>query len=101
MNAHCAVQRLRRLAADRTAQVRTLRSADLEREVRPTQTAGRAHVFVADVDPAEECDLVVDQQQLAVVAAEAAEQQRTQAVVDADLAATRAQLRRDRIAGTR
>ena len=81
----------RRLAADHLAQARTLRPADLERQVGPAQALALAHVLVADVDPAEEGHLVVDEQDLAMVAAEAADEQREQAVVDPDRAAGLAQ----------
>jgi hypothetical protein len=70
-------------------------------KVSPSGTRVLVHVLVADVDPTEECHLVVHEEDLAMVAAEVADEQPWQAVVDPDLAADLSQGGRDRVPVTR
>ncbi len=73
----------------------TLRSADFEGKVGPADAHARFHVFVADVDPTEKSNLVVDEQYLAMIPSDSTDEQGQEAIINVNLAACCAQGRRD------
>jgi hypothetical protein len=76
------------LAPDHLTQAQTLRPADLERQVSPSEPLALGQVFVADVDSAEECHFIVDEQDFAMVAPEPTDEESQQAVMDPDRTAS-------------
>jgi hypothetical protein len=99
VNAQRAVDWPTRLTANHLSQAHTLRTADLERQVSPSEALALVQVLVADVDSAKEGHLIVDEQDFAMVAPETADEERQQAVVDADHTAGFAQGRGDCASG--
>ncbi len=93
LDVHVALHGTERLFANASREPRGRRPAHLEREIGPADALCAVLILVADVDAADVRDLVVDDQDLAVVATKPSDEERAQRMEDVDLHAVGLQLR--------